>query len=83
MAARTVGDSLGLYWAFKAESTRLRHVGGYLVLTKAEVVRFPALESIGGSFVLTLLAKIVDVPKLNPSVGTSSPLQPVASGLPR
>lgn len=64
----TVGDSLGLYWAFKAESTRLRHVGGYLVLTKAEVVRFPALESIGGSFMLTLLAKIVDVPKLQ-SIG--------------
>lgn len=64
----TVGDALGLYWAFKAESTRLRQVGGYLVLTKAEVVRFPALESIGGSFMLTLLAKIVDVPKLQ-SIG--------------
>lgn len=64
----TVGKSLGVYWCFKAESSCLRRVGDYLVLTKAEAIRLPVLESIGGSFLLTILVKSIDVPKLE-SIG--------------
>ncbi len=64
----TVGRSLGVYWSFAAESKHLRSVGDYLCLTKAEVVRFPELETIGGGFLLTLLTHVVHAPKLQ-SIG--------------
>jgi hypothetical protein len=60
----TVGRSLGVYWCFRAESLSLRSVGDYICLTKAETIRLPVLERIGGSLLLTLLVKSVDVPKL-------------------
>lgn len=65
---KTVGGSLGVYWCFTAESKSLKQIGGYMVLTKAESIRFPVLESIGGSLLLTLLVKSIDVPKLQ-SIG--------------
>lgn len=64
----TVGNTLGVYWCFKAESASLKHVGEFLILTKAEAIRFPVLETIGGGFLLTLLVKSIDVPKLE-SIG--------------
>ena len=64
----TVGRSLGVYWCFNAQSSCLRSVGDYLVLTKAETIHLPALERIGGSFLLTLLVKSIDVPMLE-SIG--------------
>lgn len=60
----TVGRSLGVYWCFRAQSACLRHVGGYLILTKAEALRLPALTTIEGGLLLTLLVKSIDVPKL-------------------
>jgi hypothetical protein len=60
----TVGKSLGVYWCFKAESSSLRRVGDYLVLTRAETIHLPVLERIEGSLLLTLLVKFIDVPKL-------------------
>lgn len=64
----TVGKSLGVYWCFNAESGRLRRVGDYLALSKAEAIRLPALEGIGGSLLLTLLVMSIDVPRLE-SIG--------------
>lgn len=64
----TVGRSLGLYWSFSPESKHLKHVGDYLCLTKAEVVNFHELETIGGGFLLTLLTHVVHAPKLT-SIG--------------
>lgn len=64
----TVGKSLGVYWAFAAESKHIKSVGDYLCLTKAEVVRFPELETIGGGFFLSLLTHVVYAPKLQ-SIG--------------
>lgn len=64
----TVGKSLGVYWCFRAESNCLRHVGGYLILTKAEALRLPALKTIEGGLLLTLLVKSIDVPRLE-SIG--------------
>ena len=57
----TVGRSLGLYWAFEAESDHLKSVGDYFALTKAEVVNFPQLETIGGSFLTTLKTHVIHV----------------------
>lgn len=64
----TVGRCLGIYWCFAAESKQLKSVGDYLCLTKAEVVRFPELQTIGGGFLLTLLTHVVHAPKLQ-SIG--------------
>lgn len=60
----SVGRSLGLYWCFKAQSSTLRSIGDYLILTKADTIHLPALETIGGSLLLTLHAKFIHVPKL-------------------
>jgi hypothetical protein len=64
----TVGGSLEAYWCFDINATRLRHVGGCLVLTKPETIRFPLLETIGGSFLPTQHAKTIEAPKLK-SIG--------------
>lgn len=64
----TVGRSLGVYWCFRAESSCLRSVGDYICLTKAESLRLPELQRIGGGLLLTLLVKSIDVSKLE-SIG--------------
>ena len=60
----STGESLALFWSFNAESKSLRHVGGYLILAKAEEVRFPKLESIGGRFLPSPLTLKIDAPRL-------------------
>lgn len=64
----SVGGSLGLYWCFYAHSSSLKSIGDYLILTKADAIHLPELEAIGGSLLLTLLAKSIHVPKLQ-SIG--------------
>lgn len=64
----TVGRSLGVYWCFRAESDRLKCVGDYLALTKAETVNLSGLETIGGSFLLTVQTQVIHTPRLQ-SIG--------------
>ena len=65
---KTVGKSLGVFWCFRAESDRLKCVGGNLFMTKAETVNLSVLETIGGSFLLNLKTQVIQTPRLQ-SVG--------------
>jgi len=64
----TVGGRLGAYWAFSFEASNLREIGGCLVLSKADDIQVPVLESVGGSILLSHLARTIMAPKLR-SVG--------------
>lgn len=64
----TVGKSLGVYWCFEVKSTCLKSVGSYLVLTKAETLCLPELETVGDSFLATSRTQVIYAQKLQ-SIG--------------
>lgn len=60
----TVGKSLAVHWCISAESESLRLVGGSLTLDNAEAVNLAELEFIGGSFIVSHFASVINTPKL-------------------
>jgi hypothetical protein len=60
----TVAGRLGIYGADSVYAACLRHVGGCLVISKANEARLPLLETVNGGLLMTHPAKKIDVPGL-------------------
>lgn len=60
----TVAGRLGIYWTSSVDAQLLRHVGGCLVISKANEARFPLLETVNGGLLMTHPGKKMYVPAL-------------------